>query len=288
MAGSDGAGEVIAIGARVNRFSIGDRVMPYLFNTYYAGGSAPPIEARNSTFGGTLDGVFRHFGVFTQESLVSVPNGLSYEQGATIQGPFATSWNALMGGSSRLQVGDSVLVQGSGIVSIATIQLAVAAGATVIATTSSHDKRKRLEQLGVQHVINYVEDLEWGVTAKKLSPGGLGVKFVIDVVGDPNSYQQSLEAVAAGGEIATVGFMGTAAAAGKPGPSFFETILKPCSIRGVQVASRTQLEEVCRAIQTSGIQPIFDSHVFELEHLKDAYAYLANQKNFGKVIVKIT
>lgn len=285
--GSDGVGEVIAVGDRVDKFKVGDLVMPFLFNTNYTGGSAPPNEARNATFGGSLHGVFRGHGIFEQGGLVAVPPSLTYEEGAVVQGPFGTAWNSLMGGASKLQVGDCVLVQGSGVVSIGTIQIAAAAGAVVIATTSSDAKGEKLKKLGAHHVINYTKDKHWGATAKKLSPGGLGCKFVVDVVGSPDSYRQSLEAVAAGGEISVVGFIETAATSEQRGPSYFETLMKPCTVRGIQCCSRMQLEEVCYAIEAGGIKPVYDERVFELKDLKGAYEYLMTQGNFGKIVVRI-
>ena len=170
----------------------------------------------------------------------------------------------------------------------AAIQLAAAADANVIATTSSDQKGEWLKELGAKHIINYKKNPDWGVIAKALSPGGHGVKYILNMVGDPDSYRQSLEAIAPGGEIVVIGFLQTAAAQGQLGPSFFETLLKPCSVRGVQMSSKMQLEEVCRVIETSGIKPKYDPNVFELKDLKSAYDYLASQGNFGKVTVRMT
>ena len=190
-----------------------------------------------------------------------------------------------MGGVQKLQVGDSVLVEGSGATSIAAVQLASAAGAVVIATTSTVEKGERLKQLGAKHIINYRDEPEWGDKAKSLVSGG--VKFILNMVGDPDSYKQSLNALAAGGEIAVIGFIGAATAVYGAGPSLLETLTKPCTVRGIPTSNRLQLEEVCRAIENGVIKPCFDSTVFELKELKAAYAYLGAHKNFGKVTVKI-
>ncbi|KAL2209430.1 NAD(P)-binding protein [Sarocladium strictum] len=286
--GCDGVGEVIAVGENVRRFSIGDKVMPYLFSANWMGGNAPPEIARHTALGGTVDGTFTEHGVYDQEGLVAMPSNLTWAEGASLQGTFATAWNALMGGAQKLRVGDSVLVQGSGTVSLSTLQLAAAAGAIVIATTSSKAKAEKLKALGATHIINYNEEPEWGAAAKRLSPGGRGVKFVTEVVGSPYSYRQSLEALAAGGEMIVVGFMGEPGASEKAQPSFLEAMIKPCTIRGVQLSSRLQLEELCRAIEGRGIKPFYDEKTFELKDLKRAYQYLADQKNFGKVVVTIT
>ncbi|KAH8887966.1 zinc-binding dehydrogenase [Thozetella sp. PMI_491] len=286
--GSDGAGEIIAVGDRVSRFRVGDKVVAYLFQTGYFSGSAPNPEAMAASIGSTLDGTFREHGVFDQEGLVAMPSRLRYEEGAVIQGTFATVWNCLMGGGRPLHAGDCVLVQGSGGISLAALQFAVAAGATVIATTSSEGKAKKLRELGASHVINYKHDVEWGATAKKLSPGCVGCTHVIDVAGDPKSFKQSLEAVAPGGEIEVVGFLATASAGGEPGPSLLETLLKGCTVRGIQSGSRQQLEEVSRVIDATGTKPVFDPHIFELRDLKNGYQYLADQKHFGKVVIRIS
>lgn len=289
MPGVDGVGEVLAVGERVVRFRPGDKVMTYLYQTGFHGGKFPVPEDNSTTIGGALDGSFREHGVFNQEGLVHMPATLSWEQGAGLASTFVTAWNALMGGARPLRVGDCVLVQGSGGLSIAALQLAVATGAVVIATTSSDDKAAALKQLGASHVINYKRDAAWGATAKKLSPGGQGCSHVINVVGSQDSFRQSLEGVARGGEIVVVGNLeASGAGSGSGGPTFLDTIFKLCTVRGILLGSRHQLEEVSAAVLARGIVPVIDPRVFELRELREAYQYLEDQRHFGKVVVRIS
>lgn len=215
-----------------------------------------------------------------------MPSGLTYEQGSALGGPYLTAWNILTGGARPIRTGDSVLVQGSGNVSIAVLQLARAAGAQVIATTSSDEKGAKLTELGATHVINYNQDKNWGTAAKKLSPGGLGCSHVVDVIGRADSFKESLEAVAAGGEIQVAGFLDTESK-GVVGPTFLDTLLRNCTVRGIASGSRHQFEEVVRVIESGKIMPVIDRRLFELADLKAAYQYLDAKKHFGKVVIKI-
>ncbi|KAH7311310.1 hypothetical protein B0I35DRAFT_470132 [Stachybotrys elegans] len=261
--GADGAGEVMAVGERVSRFRVGDRVLCFLYQRGYVGGRYPSPDAAHTAIGGAVDGTFREHGIFDQDGLVRMPLTLSYAEGAAIMGTYVTTWNCLTGGASPLRPGGCVLVQGSGAASVSAVQLALAAGASVIATTSSDEKAAMLKDLGASHVINYKQDQQWGVTAKKLSPGGLGCTHVIDIIGDADSYSQSLEAVAQGGEIDVVGCMDLSKAM-NPGPSLLSALIRKCTIRGVEVGSRMQLEEVVHA-----------------------YQHVSSQKHFGKVVVRV-
>jgi len=165
-----------------------------------------------------------------------MPSSLSYEQGSTLTCAGLTAWNALYG-SKPLAPGDVVLTQGTGGVSIFAVQFAKAAGATVIATTSSTEKAERLKQLGADHVINYKEVKDWGKEAKKLTPRGEGVDHVVEV-GGPESIKQSFEAIKMGGVISVIGFVGGV----EGGPGFLEPLMRICTVRGILVGSRVQFE----------------------------------------------
>jgi len=195
-----------------------------------------------------------------------------------------TAWNALYGLESRpLKTGQTVLVQGTGGLSIFAAQFALAAGAIVIGTTSSAVKAETLKRLGVHHVINYREDTNWGETAKKLTPGHEGVDFVIEV-GGVTTIGQSLKAVKIDGVISLVGFIG----GNTPNqPSFEDVLSNLCTVRGLYVGSRIQFEEMNRAIEVNNIKPIVDEIVFPLPQLKDAYQYMWDQKHIGKLTVKV-
>jgi NADPH:quinone reductase-like Zn-dependent oxidoreductase len=185
---SDGAGIVEAVGRHVHRFKAGDKVIT-LFNQAHLGGSLDPYSVSTGV-GGTIDGSLRQYGAYDEQGLVHMPKNLNFLEGATLTCAALTAWNGLYGLESRaLKQGDVVLTQGTGGVSNFALQFAKAAGATVIATTSSKEKAETLKKLGADHVINYKEDANWGETAKKLTPGGEGVTHVIEV-GGPTTMKQ--------------------------------------------------------------------------------------------------
>ena len=163
--------------------------------------------------------------------------------------------------------GDWVLTQGSGGVSIFALQFAKAAGAKVIATTSSTAKGERLKKMGADHVINYKEDETWGETAKKLT-GGRGVQHILEL-GGPNTMHQSFAAIGFEGVITIIGAVGGRSVANQP--SFLECVPHIAIIRGVFVGSRMQFEAMNSAIEANNIKPVIDEKVFRLEEAKDAY-----------------
>lgn len=170
---SDASGTVVATGPKVSRFSTGDKALT-LFNQGHLAGSLTPAIVMTG-LGGGLDGTLRQYGVFNENGLVSSPTTLNPIEASTLSCAPVTAWNALYGLEGRvLKPGHVVLTQGTGGVSLAAAQFAIAAGATVIATTSSESKAKKLKELGAHHVINYKETPNWGEEAKKLTPGGLG------------------------------------------------------------------------------------------------------------------
>jgi NADPH:quinone reductase-like Zn-dependent oxidoreductase len=191
VACSDGAGLILAVGSKVTQFKKGDRVVT-LFTQKHQHGEITP-DMFDSTLGGTCPGTLRQYAVFPASGLARAPSNLSPVEAGTLTCAPLTSWNALYGLQSKaLKPGDVVLTQGTGGVSLSAIQFAKAAGATVIATTSSTEKAKRLEKLGADIVLNYKEDPNWGETAKRLSPEGAGVDHVIEV-GGAGTTAQSLK-----------------------------------------------------------------------------------------------
>ncbi|PSR92362.1 hypothetical protein BD289DRAFT_364697 [Coniella lustricola] len=276
---SDGAGEVVEIGSRVTRFKPGDKVVT-LFNQAHHFGPVNPAAAA-SGLGGMLDGTLRQYGTFNETGLAHAPTNLRAEEAATLTCAGLTAWNALYG-LKPLLPGQWVLVQGTGGVSLFGLQFAKAAGAKVIATTSSADKVEKLKELGADHVINYREDKNWGTTAKKLTPGGEGVDHIIEV-GGAGTLEQSCAAIRFEGVVSIIGFLGGA----KPRTTVLEALLKICTFRGVYVGSRSMLEDMCRAIEANDIHPVLDPKVFSLDQAKQAYQYMWDQGHFGKVALKI-
>jgi NADPH:quinone reductase-like Zn-dependent oxidoreductase len=182
---SDGAGVVEEVGAGVTRFKKGDKVLT-LFNQAHLAGSLD-FHSVTTGVGGTIDGALQQYGAFDEQGLVSMPSNLDFLQGSTLTCAGLTAWNGLYGLESRgLKPGDWVLTQGTGGVSMFAVQFAKAAGAKVIATTSSAAKGEKLKSLGADHVINYKEVSNWGEEAKKLTPGGRGVQHILEV-GGPNT-----------------------------------------------------------------------------------------------------
>ncbi|KAI0409338.1 hypothetical protein F4802DRAFT_546220 [Xylaria palmicola] len=276
--GSDGAGEVIETGPKVTQWKKGDRVVT-LFNQGHQYGPIT-IDTSKTGVGGVVDGTLRQYGVFNENGLVRAPRNLNYAEAATLTCAGLTSWNALYG-LKAIKPGDAVLVQGTGGVSLFALQFAKAAGATVIATTSSKEKEDMVKKLGADHVLNYREDKNWGETAKKLT-GGVGVDIVIEV-GGSDTMKQSLDAIKYEGTIAIIGFLGGV----KVEASLIDCLSKICTARGVYVGSRQQMEDMVAAIETNDIHPVVDSKVFTLETAKEAYEYQWDKGHVGKVTIEI-
>jgi NADPH:quinone reductase-like Zn-dependent oxidoreductase len=280
--GSDGAGTVEAVGKHVTRFQPGDKVVT-LFNQGHIAGSLD-AKSLSTGLGGALDGTLREYGVFDEAGLVHAPKNLDMLESSTLSCAALTAWNALYGLESRaLKPGQIVLTQGTGGVSIFALQFAKAAGATVIATTSSQKKADLLKKYGADHVINYKETPNWGEEAVKLTPGQKGVHHVVEV-GGPTTMAQSLKAVAIDGVISIIGFIGGME---KNQPTFLDCLNNICTVRGILVGSRLQMEDMVAAIEANDIHPIVDEKVFELKELKEAYEYMWDQKHFGKLAVKV-
>merc|ERR1712000_60368 len=232
--------------------------------------------------GGVIDGTLRQYGTFNEAGLVEMPESLNWQEASTLSCAAVTAWNALYG-LKPLVPGDVVLTQGTGGVSIFAVQFAKAAGATVIATTSSSEKEAILKKLGADHVINYKDVPEWGEKAASLTPKKAGVNHILEV-GGPKTMAQSLKAVKIDGVISIIGFLGGNA---KEQPSFLDALSNVCTVRGILVGSRQQFEDMNRAIEVNGIKPVVDEKIFSLEQVKEAYQYMWDQKHFGKLTIKI-
>jgi len=262
--GSDGAGVVEAVGKDVTRFKKGDRVVTLFNQTHIAGSMTADTHA--SGLGAQVDGCLRQYGKFDQQGLVLMPSNLDFLEASTLSCAGLTAWNALYGLEGRsLKPGDWVLTQGTGGVALFAVQFAKAAGARVIATTSSSDKETKLRELGADHVINYKQTTEWGGKAKELT-GGQGVQHVVEV-GGPATIKQSLEATAIDGVISIIGFLGKSDSE----PSYLECLLKLVTVRGLFVGSRVLYEQMNRAIEANNIKPVIDPKVFSLDETKEAY-----------------
>lgn len=274
---SDAAGEVVALGEGVRAFRPGDRVLG-AFHPRWFGGEMPSTIQTDS-YGAESDGWLCELKAVSQEAVVRLPDALSYEEACTLPCAGLTAWTALSG-PMPIRAGHTVLVQGSGGVSIFALQLARAVGATVIATTSSAAKAETLRALGAAHVVNYAEDAEWGRSVRALT-GGRGVDRVVEV-GGPGTVGQSLRAVAVGGEIASIGFLST----DNPGIDFFQLKMSGASFRNITVGDRAALLELTRAVAASGLKPVID-RAFAFDDARAAFAHLESGSHLGKVVIRV-
>ena len=273
---SDGAGEVAEVGAGVTRVKSGDRVAG-IFMQSWIGGEIEPEHAASS-LGGAIHGVLAEYVVFGQDGLVKLPEHLSFEEGATLPCAAVTAWNALYGGRP-LRVGESVLVLGTGGVSIFALQIAHAAGARVIATSSSDGKLTQTKTLGASDGVNYREHPEWHQEVLKLTDGR-GVDHVVEV-GGPGTLPRSIESARLGGQVHQIGVL---SGGGEINPA--TAMRRGLILRGIYVGSRQMFEAMNRAIELHKIVPVID-RVFGFEQAKDAYRHLESQKHVGKVVIRV-
>lgn len=273
---SDGAGDVVAVGEGVTAFKPGDQVVSTFFPNWPAGG--PALERLLGVPGDHADGYAAEYVAMPASAFTRAPKGWTLTEAATLPCAALTAWRALMV-EARIKPGDVVLTQGTGGVSIFAVQLAKAAGATVISTSSSAEKLARLKALGADHLINYKETPDWGAAVAALT-GGRGVDVVVEI-GGPGTMNQSLTAVRIGGHISLIGvltgFSGEVATA--------VAMSKNVAIKGVTVGSRQDQEEMIAAIEANGIKPVIDS-VFPLEKIAEAFAHQVSQRHFGKICLE--
>lgn len=274
---SDGAGDVIAVGTGVTEFAVGDAVVSTFFPDWLDG------EAWQAGFGRVpgdgIDGYAREQVTAAATAFTHAPQGYSHAEAATLTTAGLTAWRALFV-NGALKAGETVLIQGSGGVSIFALQLAKLAGARVIATTSSKVKAARLENLGADAVINYREDPDWGQTVQTLTDGR-GVDHVIEV-GGPATLPQSLRACRVGGHISVIGVLSGAQAELPLGLALARQI----RLQAFIVGSRRHQQDFIRAIDTTGLKPVIDRH-FPLDQLVEAFQYQASGQHFGKIVIDI-
>lgn len=272
---SDGAGEVIAAGEGVTRVRAGDRVAG-IFHQEWIGG--PPSDTiPPSALGGDLDGMLAEEVVLDANGVVKLPDSLSFEEAATLPCAAVTAWDALFG-QRPLKAGETVLTLGTGGVSVFAVQFAKAAGARVISTSSSDEKLARIRALGATDGVNYKTTPEWGKAVQALT-GGHGVDHVIEV-GGGGTMDQSLTAVARGGQIHLIGVL----TQGQINP--LRLLTRAITLRGVYVGSRDMFEAMNRAIVANGIKPVID-RTFGFEQAKEAYRHLESGSHFGKIVIKV-
>jgi NADPH:quinone reductase-like Zn-dependent oxidoreductase len=278
---SDMAGEIIAVGEDVKGWKVSDRVCANFSPDHIHGPTKPEIVAA-SHGAGAANGVLTQYRTFPAHSLVAIPEHFSYEEASTLPCAALTAYNALHG-PVQVKAGDFVLVLGTGGVSIWALQFAVAAGATVIATSSSDEKLKIAAKLGAKHLINYKTTLNWHEEVNKITKG-VGVDHVIEVGG--GTLPKSIESVRMGcGQIHIIGAVSTEA--GDPSV-IFPVIRKAATLRGILIGSVAQFQDMNRLITANPevTKPVVDK-VFSFDKAIDAYEYLDSQKHVGKVVIKV-
>lgn len=274
---SDGAGEVIEVGSAVEAWKVGDRVAASFFPTWQSGELSDAHHA--GALGGAVDGMLAEEVVLDASSWVRIPEGWSFEEAATLPCAGVTAWHALFE-AAHLRPGQTVLLQGTGGVSIFGLQLAKAAGARVVITSASEDKREKARRMGADLALDYRTDVEWGASARRWS-GGRGVDVVVEV-GGPATFDQSVAALRYGGTMSILGVL-----TGTQGPiNTYGVFHKRLTVAGVYVGSIAMFEDLVRALEATRLRPIID-RVFGFDQAREAYEYLASGSHYGKVVLTV-
>jgi len=273
---SDGAGEVVEIGNEVTRWKVGDRVCP-IFMQGWVDGELDYAKSK-TTLGGDLDGCLREFAAFNEEGLVRIPDRLSFEEAACLPCAAVTAWNALMV-SGRLNKGETVLLQGTGGVSLFALTFAKLAGAKTIITSSSNEKLERARSLGADDVINYRERQDWDSVVLEITDKR-GVDHIIEV-GGAGTLQRSMRAAKIDGHIAVIGVV-----AGNGSISNVPIFMKALRLIGVFVGSRKMFEDMNDAITRADVRPVVD-RTFPFDQVQSAVEFMKSGAHFGKIVVTI-
>jgi NADPH:quinone reductase-like Zn-dependent oxidoreductase len=272
---SDGAGDVVAVGAGVKAFKPGDQVLSTFFPNWTGGG--PTLERVMGVPGDHVDGFAAEHVAMPATAFTRIPKGWSLTEAATLPCAALTAWRALVV-DAAIKPGSVVLTQGTGGVSILALQIANAARAPLVATASSDEKLARLKDLGADHVINYKTDTNWGRTAAEWA--GQGVDAVIEV-GGPGTLNQSITACRIGGHVSLIGVL-----TGWSGEVMTALQMsKSVAVKGITVGSREDQVNMIAAIEANGIKPVIDSR-FPLDDIAGAFAHQRSQKHFGKICLE--
>jgi len=273
---SDGVGEVVAVGEGVTRVKIGDRVAGIFMQTWLEGEFS--AEKSKSALGGAIDGILAEYVTLHEDGVVHVPEHLSDEEAASLPCAAVTAWQALMT-QGKLNAGDTILVQGTGGVSLFAVQFAKLVGARAIAISSSDEKLERVLQLGASSGINYKTTPNWDEQVWKLTDE-VGVDHVVEV-GGAGTMNKSLRAVRFAGTVSLIGVL-----TGLSGDISTGSILhKGIRVQGIYVGSRAMFEAMNRAIALHQLRPVVDS-VFPFKDVREALAYMESGKHFGKIAIR--
>ncbi len=272
---SDGAGEIIALGKDVYDWKVGDKVMSLFFPGWMEG--RPSLMKIAGVSGETLDGYICEQSCISQNALTKIPNGYTFAEAATLPCAGLTAWNGLTH-TGGLIAGQSVLIEGTGGMSMLALQFAKSSGARIFATTSSDKKAAQLKSMGCEEVVNYREDEKWGKTIFKKSGG---IDLILDV-GGGSTMGQSIEASAFGGKIVSIGILGN----GRKGQiTFPKLFFKFIKMEGIAVGNKVMQNSMINAIEATDIKPIIDRS-FGFDQLAEAFKYQESGNHFGKIVLE--
>lgn len=275
---SDACGEVAAVGPGVTRVKAGDRVATMFFQGWRAGELTSAAQA--TAIGGSLDGVWRDTVLLSADGVSKVPDYLSDAEAATLPCAALTAWRSLIveGG---LKAGETVVVQGTGGVSIFALQFAKMAGAEVIVTSSSDEKLARAKALGADHLVNYKKVPEWSKAVREITHKR-GADHVVEV-GGAGTLEQSLQSIRVGGHVSIIGVL-----AGPVKDMQIRFIMAPnAKVKGITVGSREQFEAMCRAMALHKVKPVIDK-TFAFDEPQAAFRHMQGQSHFGKIAIDLT
>jgi NADPH:quinone reductase-like Zn-dependent oxidoreductase len=274
---SDGAGEVVAVGSGVVRVKVGDRVASCFFQRWFGGESTAEVHA--SALGGGIDGMLADYALLEEDGVVKIPSHLSLEEGATLPCAGVTAWHAMVE-HAKLKAGDTILLQGTGGVSIFGLQFAHAMGVRAIITSSSDEKLKHAKSLGAAFGINYKTTPDWEKAAMEFT-GGAGVDHVIEV-GGAATLARSFGAIRVGGKISMIGGLSGGATELNPGLIFS----RRANVQGISVGSAQMFLAMARAIEVNAIKPVIDK-VFAFADAREAYRHMESGAHFGKIVISV-
>ena len=275
---SDGAGEVIEVGDGVTRVKAGDKVAGCFFQRWP--GVEPPPDVQASALGGGTDGMLAEYVVLEEDGVVKIPAHLSLEEAATLPCAAVTVWHAMME-HAKLTAGQTVLLQGTGGVSVFGLQLAHAMGIASVITSSSDAKLAKAKALGASHAINYKTTPDWEKSAVEFT-GGRGVDHVVEV-GGAGTFVKSFGAIRVGGRISMIGNLSG------PATEFNPALVmgRRANLQGISVGSTQMFEALNRAITVSRIKPVIDK-VFGFDDAPAAYKHMASGAHFGKIVIRVS
>jgi NADPH:quinone reductase-like Zn-dependent oxidoreductase len=275
---SDGAGEVIAVGEGVTRVKTGQRVAGIFMQNWLEG--SPTAQKQRGALGGDIDGMLAEYVVLPESGLVDVPDHLTWEEAATLPCAGVTAWNAVVH-AGRIKAGDTVVMQGTGGVSIFALQFAKALGARVLGTSSSDEKLDRARKLGLDAGVNYKQNPDWANWVIEQTHGE-GADLVVEV-GGSGTFVPSLKAVRVGGTVAQIGVLSQAHE-----PLNVVPILhKQIHVQGIYVGSRADFLEMNRAVAQIHLKPVVDE-VFTFDQAPQALQRMQSGAHFGKIVIRVS